>query len=146
MLDNKSACRVIGAMAPCVVRDYVFMGVKQNLCAEDRKANLQKFSSARFKKVARVSMGKPTKEYIEKVHKSLLEKKQAKLELEWNKRKAEKEKEEEAKAKMAAEEAKKAAKEGEKKEATKEDETKAEEPETKKESNEGPKTEDAKEA
>ncbi|CAK0848696.1 unnamed protein product [Prorocentrum cordatum] len=90
MLDNRSACHVIGAMAHCVPRDYVVMEVRGNLCPEDRKANLQKFSSAKFKRVARVAMGKPPKEYIAKVHKTLLEQKQAKLELEWNKRKAEK--------------------------------------------------------
>ncbi|CAK0848695.1 unnamed protein product [Prorocentrum cordatum] len=172
MLDNKSACRVIGSMAPCVPRDYVFMEVKGNLCPEDRKANLQKFSSAKFKRVARVAMGKPPKEYIARVHKTLLEQKQAKLELEWNKRKAEKAKqkafklkqkelaekrkkaeedkkkrEEEAKAKKEEEaKAKKAAEEAKKTEAEgekKEEATKGEE--TKEAAKEEPKTEEAKE-
>jgi len=38
-LDDRSACRVLGSIAPCVPRDYVLMEVKQNLCADDRKAN-----------------------------------------------------------------------------------------------------------
>merc|ERR1719291_279728 len=95
MLDNGSASQVIHSVAPCVPRDYVLMEVKQNLCAEDRAANLKKFSSDKFTKIARVAIGKPTKEFIAKVHKTLLEQKQAKLEGEWNRRKADKIKKEE---------------------------------------------------
>mmetsp|Transcript_80420 Transcript_80420/g.209785 ORF Transcript_80420/g.209785 Transcript_80420/m.209785 type:complete len:545 (+) Transcript_80420:90-1724(+) len=90
LLDDASASRVIQSIAPCVPRDYVLMEVKQNLCAEDRAANLKKFSSDKFTKVARVIVGKPPKAFVEKVHKTMLEQKQAKLEGEWNRRKAEK--------------------------------------------------------
>ncbi|CAK0792636.1 unnamed protein product [Prorocentrum cordatum] len=67
------------------------MEVKQNLCAEDRKANLKRFSSTKFKKVARVAVGVPPKEYVDKVHRVMLEQKQRRLEAEWKARKEAKE-------------------------------------------------------
>jgi len=109
-LDDSSASRVINSVVPCVPRDYVLMEVKQNLCAEDRAANLKKFSSDKFTKIARVAIGKPPKEFIAKVHKTMLEQKQTKLEGEWKQRKALKERQKiaEKKQKEMAERKKKA--------------------------------------
>merc|ERR1719382_700297 len=90
LLDDSSASRVIHSVVPCVPRDYVFMEVKQNLCAEDRAANMKKFSSDKFTRIARVAIGTPPKAFIEKVHKTMLEQKQVKLEGEWKKAKADK--------------------------------------------------------
>merc|ERR1711920_527397 len=64
---------------------------KENLVEADRKANVQKFNLPHFKKIAKVVMGEPPKEFKAKVHATLLEEKQAKEEKAWKQRKVEKE-------------------------------------------------------
>merc|ERR1711972_139442 len=102
--------------APLVPRHYIIMEVKQNLVAEDRKMNLQRFNQPHFKKIAKVVMGEPTADYKERVHADLLKDKQHQTDAEWNKKKVEQEKrraikkrkaEAEEKKRIAMEEAKK---------------------------------------
>ncbi|CAK0829878.1 unnamed protein product [Prorocentrum cordatum] len=105
-MDDGSVSRVTGSVAPLLPRDYVFMEVKQNLVAEDRRANLKKFSGHRFKRVAHVVMGKPSKEFVAGVHKAMLASKQARLNAEHQAKKLERERKKRQAA--AAEVAKKA--------------------------------------
>merc|ERR1712050_749887 len=62
---------------------YVVMEVKQNLLEADRTKNIQRFCDPRFKKIAHVVMGDPSKDFKARVHKKLLEEKQVKVEQEW---------------------------------------------------------------
>merc|ERR1712066_338227 len=103
-------------MAPLVPRHYIIMEVKENLVAADRKANLQRFDVPHFKKVAKVVMGEPDKEYEDKTYAQLLVDKQtkadrdfkaAKLEKERKKAIAKRQKEIKAKQEAAQAEAKK---------------------------------------
>merc|ERR1712048_371039 len=91
-LDDLSASRLIKTVAPLVPRHYVVMEVKQNLAETDRLANLKKFSSRHFKKVAHVVMGEPSAAHKELVHDKLLKAKQLKLDAKFIAKKAEKEK------------------------------------------------------
>merc|ERR1712194_359540 len=90
-VDDQSIRRAIMAMAPLIPRHYVVMEVKQNLVAEDRKSNLQRFNLPHFKKTAKVMMGEPSKEYKDKVYAQMLEDKQTKSDRDWKQQKLEKE-------------------------------------------------------
>merc|ERR1712194_20661 len=91
LVDDQSIRRAIMAMAPSIPRHYVVMEVKQNLVAEDRKSNLQRFNLPHFKKTAKVMMGEPSKEYKDKVYAQMLEDKQTKSDRDWKQQKLEKE-------------------------------------------------------
>merc|ERR1712066_1159282 len=131
-MDDASVRRTLYSIATAIPRHYVVMEVKQNLVESDRKANLKRFPKSKFKRTAKVVMGKPSADFKKKVLEKVLEAKKTKVIQEWKKQKAEKEKKKaavkrakelaelqkkqqaEAEAKKkAAEEAKKAA-EGEK--------------------------------
>merc|ERR1711979_87074 len=90
MGDDRSACRVINALAPLVPRHYVVMEVKQNLVKADRAENMKRFRDPKFKKIATVVMGEPDAEFKEKVQKKMLATKQVKVEQEWKQKKQEK--------------------------------------------------------
>merc|ERR1712194_761916 len=66
------------------------MEVKDNLVAEDRKVNLQRFNMPHFKKIAKVMMGEPANDYKEKVYAQMLVDKQAKSDKEFKQAKIEK--------------------------------------------------------
>merc|ERR1712151_827765 len=65
--------------------------VKENLVAADRKATLKRFDVPHFKKIAKVVMGEPDKEYKDKTYAQLLVAKQAKADREFKAAKLEKE-------------------------------------------------------
>merc|ERR1712217_268902 len=77
-VDDHSIRKGIMNMAPLVPRHYIIMEVKENLVAADRKANLQRFDAPHFKKIAKVVMGEPDKDYKDKTYAQLLVDKQAK--------------------------------------------------------------------
>merc|ERR1712203_748406 len=83
-----SASKVIQSIASVVPRNYVLMEVKENLLPEGRKANLMKFPSATFKRVARVAMGEPDSAFKKMVKDKLLKVKQEKAVKEWEAKKA----------------------------------------------------------
>merc|ERR1711870_96099 len=90
-VDDHSIRKGIMNMAPLVPRHYVIMEVKENLVAADRKVNLQRFNVPHFKKIAKVVMGEPDKEYKDKTYAQLLQDKQAKAERDFKAAKLEKE-------------------------------------------------------
>merc|ERR1712060_969093 len=115
-VDDQSIRKGIMNMAPLVPRHYLIMEVKENLVAADRKANLQRFNVPHFKKIAKVVVGEPDKEYKDKTYAQLLADKQAKadrdfkaanLEKERKKAIAKRQKEIKAKQEAAQAEAKK---------------------------------------
>merc|ERR1711920_146547 len=122
MVDDHSIRKAIMSIAPLVPRHYIVMEVKENLVADDRKANLQRFNMPHFKKIAKVMMGEPASEYKEKVYAQMLvdkqnksdrEFKQAKIEKQRKKQIAKRQKELKKKQEAAAAEAKKKREEAE---------------------------------
>merc|ERR1711920_732104 len=122
MVDDHSIRKAIMSIAPLVPRHYIVMEVKENLVADDRKANLQRFNLPHFKKIAKVMMGEPASEYKEKVYAQMLvdkqnksdrEFKQAKIEKQRKKQIAKRQKELKKKQEAAAAEAKKRREEAE---------------------------------
>merc|ERR1712217_636889 len=122
MVDDHSIRKAIMSIAPLVPRHYIVMEVKENLVADDRKANLQRFNMPHFKKIAKVMMGEPAAEYKEKVYAQMLvdkqnksdrEFKQAKIEKQRKKQIAKRQKELKKKQEAAAAEAKKKREEAE---------------------------------
>merc|ERR1712151_1051750 len=66
------------------------MGVpelKQNLVQSDRASQLRNFSTTKFKRTATVLMGEPNAEYKQRVHASILKKKQDKVDQEIKRKK-----------------------------------------------------------
>merc|ERR1712060_979251 len=110
-VDDSSIRRAIMSVVPLMPRHLIFMEVKQNLVAQDRKDNLKRFSLPHFKRVAHVVMGEPSKEYQERVQGKLLDEKQAKLDNDWKIQKIEKERKKamEERQRLVAEQQKKAA-------------------------------------
>merc|ERR1711920_387061 len=90
MVDDHSIRKAIMSIAPLVPRHYIVMEVKENLVADNRKANLQRFNLPHFKKIAKVMMGEPASEYKEKVYAQMLVDKQAKSDKEFQQAKIEK--------------------------------------------------------
>jgi len=82
-MDDFSVQRVVNAIAPFMPRNYVVMEVKQNLVADERKTNLQRFTLPHFKKVAHVVMGDPSEAFQAKVHKKMLDDKQEEEDRKW---------------------------------------------------------------
>merc|ERR1711920_1153907 len=122
LIDNHSIRKAIMSIAPLVPRHYLVMEVKENLVADDRKANLQRFNMPHFKKIAKVMMGEPEAEYKEKVYAQMLidkqnksdrEFKQAKIEKQRKKQIAKRQRELKKKQEAAAAEAKKKREEAE---------------------------------
>merc|ERR1712151_953120 len=122
LVDDQSIRKAIMSIAPLVPRHYIVMEVKENLVADDRKANLQRFNLPHFKKIAKVMMGEPAGEYKEKVYAQMLvdkqtksdrEFKQAKIEKQRKKAIAKRQKELKKKQEAAAAEAKKRREEAE---------------------------------
>jgi hypothetical protein len=77
-LDDMSVRKVLNAVAPVIPRNYLVMEVKSNLVATERQETLKKFNFPCYKKVARVVMGEPSKEYKANVQNKLLKVKQTK--------------------------------------------------------------------
>lgn len=92
LMDDGSIRRALYSMAAVVPRHYVIMEVRSNLIAEDRQASLEGFTSSKFKRIAQVVMGEPTKDFKTMVQTKILEEKQAKAEAEWKQRKLDREK------------------------------------------------------
>merc|ERR1712087_773139 len=122
LVDDQSIRKAIMSIAPLVPRHYIVMEVKENLVADDRKANLQRFNMPHFKKIAKVMMGEPANDYKEKVYAQMLvdkqtksdrEFKQAKIEKQRKKAIAKRQKELKKKQEAAAAEAKKKREEAE---------------------------------
>jgi len=101
-MDDFSVQRVINAISPFMPRHYVVMEVKQNLVADERKANLQRFNLPHFKKVAHVIMGDPSKDFQAKVHKKMLDDKQEEEDRKWKLKKLEMERKRAIKERQAA--------------------------------------------
>jgi len=109
-LDNMSIRRVVSAVAPVMPRNYCIMEVKSNLVAAERKEILKKFNYPCYKKVAKVIMGEPGKEFKTMVQSKLLKEKQAKADASWKQKKIEAaKKKEQAKKQKEAEKRKKEA-------------------------------------
>eukprot|EP00927_Polykrikos_kofoidii_P041705 TRINITY_DN3554_c0_g1_i1.p1 TRINITY_DN3554_c0_g1~~TRINITY_DN3554_c0_g1_i1.p1 ORF type:complete len:1021 (+),score=227.83 TRINITY_DN3554_c0_g1_i1:220-3063(+) len=72
MLDDASAQIALASLAPAMRRDFVFMEMKANLLESQRRANLSRFPSGAFKRVAIVVMGEPTQEYRKQIQDLLL--------------------------------------------------------------------------
>merc|ERR1711977_280047 len=72
-IDDMNARKVIYNVAPLVPRDYLVMEVKSNLIKSDRKEMLGRFRMPHFKKVAKVMIGAPPKDFISAVHEKLLQ-------------------------------------------------------------------------
>merc|ERR1712151_1188590 len=161
LVDDQSIRKAIMSIAPLVPRHYIVMEVKENLVADDRKANLQRFNLPHFKKIAKVMMGEPAGEYKEKVYAQMLVDKQTKSDREFNQAKkrreeaeakrkaileaAAKKRAEIAEKKKAEEEAKKAAEASEKKEEDKKEGEAAEEKKDEKKEDEKKDAEEKKE-
>merc|ERR1712066_455692 len=92
VLDDLSARKVIRTIAPLTPRNYVMMEVKGNLLKDERAEQLKRFKGTEFKKIAKVIVGTPPKEWVEAVHAEILKEKQAKLDAEFEARKKEREK------------------------------------------------------
>merc|ERR1712137_124055 len=90
LVDDQSIRRAITSIAPLVPRHYIIMEVKENLVADDRKANLERFNLPHFKKIAKGMMGEPADEYKEKVYAQMLVDKQTKSDREFKQAKIEK--------------------------------------------------------
>merc|ERR1712139_152948 len=88
-IDNMSLRRVISAVAPVMPRNYLIMEVKANLVAVERKEVLERFNYPCYKKVARVVMGEPNKEFKELVQNKILKDKQAKSDVAFKSKKLE---------------------------------------------------------
>merc|ERR1712008_5752 len=89
LLDDSSVSNVLAAAAPAMERNFVVMGVKANLVAEDRKAALERFAGSRFTKVAKVIMGESSAEYKAWIQEQILASKRQKAEVDARKKKAE---------------------------------------------------------
>merc|ERR1712113_176938 len=77
-IDGGTVSQMIQAVTPIQKRNYVAMGVKKNLIAEERQKMLEQFDPAEFKRVAVVVMGEPPKEFKAKVHAAMLAAKEKK--------------------------------------------------------------------
>jgi len=118
-LNDMSVKKLIDIVAPLVPRNYVIMEVAKNLISSDRKDALKQFSNPCYKKIAKVVMGEPDKEFKDKVQSKLLKEKQERCDAEWKNKKAEQDRRKEiaARQKEAVQkrkEAEKAAQEAEK--------------------------------
>mmetsp|Transcript_69923 Transcript_69923/g.167840 ORF Transcript_69923/g.167840 Transcript_69923/m.167840 type:complete len:806 (+) Transcript_69923:48-2465(+) len=88
-LDDGSVLKTLLTVASATKRSYLLLGVKSGLATEDRKTMLAKFNRPHFRRVAKVMMGEPAKEYKEVVQALLLADKKAKAEQERKKKQAE---------------------------------------------------------
>ncbi|CAK9074085.1 unnamed protein product [Durusdinium trenchii] len=91
LLDDFSARKILGVVAPTQPRNYVVMEIKSNLLRDERQLFIRRFKRPGFKVVAQVMMGEPPAEFKAEVHKILLEEKQKKADEEWQQRKAQRE-------------------------------------------------------
>lgn len=139
-LDELSARKVIQTVAPLAPRNYVMMEVKGNLLKEERAESLKRFSGPQFKRIAKVVMGDPPKDWMEAVHAEILAEKQSKLDIEYQARLKEKQRK-----KIAEERRKKVEEQRKKMEAAKKkvEEAKKEAAKKKKEADEARKKEEA---
>merc|ERR1712194_461530 len=87
-MDDMSIRKLISAVAPVVPRNYLIMEVKSNLVAAERQEVLKKFNYPCYKKIAKVMMGEPNKEYKAMVQSKILKDKQAKSDIAWKAKKA----------------------------------------------------------
>jgi len=88
-MDDRSVQKVVNSVAPLVPRNYVIMEVKSNLIAAERQAILKKFNYPCFKRVARVVMGEPSKEFKGIVQNKILKDKQSKSDQDHKRKQAE---------------------------------------------------------
>jgi len=88
-MDERGIQRAVSAVAPLVPRNYLIMEVKSNLIAAERQSILKKFNYPCYKKVARVVMGEPSKEFQGMVQNKLLKDKQAKADVDHKRKLAE---------------------------------------------------------
>merc|ERR1711870_98490 len=77
-VDGGTVSQMIQAVTPIQKRNYVAMGVKKNLIAEERQQMLEQFDPAEFKRVAVVVMGEPPQAFKAKVHAAMLDAKKKK--------------------------------------------------------------------
>eukprot|EP00933_Yihiella_yeosuensis_P039023 TRINITY_DN3296_c1_g1_i1.p1 TRINITY_DN3296_c1_g1~~TRINITY_DN3296_c1_g1_i1.p1 ORF type:complete len:963 (-),score=309.24 TRINITY_DN3296_c1_g1_i1:677-3565(-) len=89
-LDDGGVKHVLHAAAASQHRDLIYMEVKGNLSKDERKEALAKFRMPHLKKVAKVMVGKPAKDFHEYVLEKLRLEKQEKLELEFQTKRQEK--------------------------------------------------------
>eukprot|EP00927_Polykrikos_kofoidii_P065899 TRINITY_DN615_c0_g3_i1.p1 TRINITY_DN615_c0_g3~~TRINITY_DN615_c0_g3_i1.p1 ORF type:complete len:1029 (-),score=234.97 TRINITY_DN615_c0_g3_i1:166-3252(-) len=82
--------RILSAVAPVQQRNMVVMEVNDNLMKDARHEFLKRFSLSHFKKVARVLIGEPTKDFKETNYSLMLKDKQNRADAEWKARKLEK--------------------------------------------------------
>merc|ERR1711920_473671 len=69
---------MVQTIAPLRKQNYVVMEVKKNLIADERKRQLEEFSSDDYKKIAVVVMGEPAAEFKARTHSAILAEKQKK--------------------------------------------------------------------
>merc|ERR1712039_120862 len=77
-LDDGTVKDMLTTVASTQHRDVVVMQVKNNLLKKDRSDTLRKFPMSHFRKVARVMVGDPSKDFKDAVLKSRLKAKQLK--------------------------------------------------------------------
>merc|ERR1712228_279277 len=82
-----SARKILELVSPMLSRNFLFMELKSNLAQETRAVNLARFNN--FRKVARVCVGEPSKDYREKIQAMLLAEKEIKAAAEKKKREGE---------------------------------------------------------
>mmetsp|Transcript_66878 Transcript_66878/g.145853 ORF Transcript_66878/g.145853 Transcript_66878/m.145853 type:complete len:495 (-) Transcript_66878:131-1615(-) len=140
LVDDLSISKVLRAVTPIHLRNYVVMEVQSNLIKEHRKELLPRWSAPHFKKVAIVMVGDPTPAFKKRSQELILQAKQeasdaehkAKMAAEKQKKMMEKRAKELEKVKKRAEKQKKKAEE-ERKKKVEEDKKKLEEEKRKKE-------------
>jgi len=87
-VDDFSIRRVLQAFAPLQSRHFVVMELKENLAKESRAATLARFADS-HRRVARVLVGEPTKEFKKRTLELTLKAKQEKADLVFKAKKAE---------------------------------------------------------
>eukprot|EP00927_Polykrikos_kofoidii_P065903 TRINITY_DN615_c0_g7_i1.p1 TRINITY_DN615_c0_g7~~TRINITY_DN615_c0_g7_i1.p1 ORF type:complete len:1017 (-),score=207.31 TRINITY_DN615_c0_g7_i1:172-3222(-) len=86
--EDMSLRRVLTVVAPVQRRNMVVMEVKGNLMKDERHEFLKRFSMSHFRKVAKVLIGEPTRDFKERSNSILLKDKQTRADAEWKVRKS----------------------------------------------------------
>mmetsp|Transcript_2096 Transcript_2096/g.4308 ORF Transcript_2096/g.4308 Transcript_2096/m.4308 type:complete len:534 (+) Transcript_2096:892-2493(+) len=85
-LDDGSVRKTTAIVTPAVKRNYLLLGLKTNLTADDRKNILTKFKQPHFRMVAKVLMGEPSADYKKVIQNMILGEKRTTAEKERQKK------------------------------------------------------------
>merc|ERR1712151_731758 len=106
-LDDGSARKLSQNMASMLKRNCIYMEVRNNLMASERKKGLELFNAPGMRRVAVVVMGEPPAEFKAAACEALLKEKRAKAEADVRKAKASEERKKKGEKKRAEGEEKK---------------------------------------